>query len=784
MTQQLADDIDIQRKGAWRNRKPAEQVASLRRQFGQQIEKYGYKVEQEADAEGKSGAIHSFDILARKDNGLIAYTVAIDILTTDNHVIGLGQVFAFDDKCYDCGFRHKVIVALPELDPVATRFAQGQRIKALEEKDLKAFLASSPPARQDDEKVPTNIGTMLEIAQSLKRLGYKVEEDVTVIGKSGARYTFEVLATFSDSLVSHKIGIDDITTEELSLSQISLFDSKAYESGIQDKVLLVKGHVSPEASQFAQQQRIKIVRPETQDVNIPSAQNAIEEVLTDEILTEPVSVKSLKRMPEPESLALIPEAMAIRFNAVPIAIKGDTLQVAMANPADIFALEALALQTRMRIEPVAATEKEVRDAIDFNYKGFGQIEEQISRIPAGVDQEDMADLVSATADAPVASALRVIIEEANKARASDIHIEPEEDRLRIRYRIDGTLQDIMSLPLKIHLPLTSRIKIMADMNIADHIRPQDGQFSFNSKGRAIDIRVGIIPTVRGENTVLRLLDKSLAVKDLSKLGFSPGSLASYHNMLKVPFGMILISGPTGAGKTTTLYASINQLDKVTRNIITIEDPVEYRFDKMNQIQINTKAGLTFASGLRSILRLDPDVILVGEIRDAETAQIAIQSALTGHLVLSSIHANDAVGVLFRLLDLGIEPFLVSSAVIGIVAQRMVRRICPDCTTEKKGSLIEQSAYAEQTGENRNKFSYGTGCESCSYTGYQGRIGIFELLPLSENIRMKVLKGGSTAEIRQQAIDEGMVPLLKDGMLKVKEGITTPSEVLRNAYFIE
>jgi len=325
---------------------------------------------------------------------------------------------------------------------------------------------------------------------------------------------------------------------------------------------------------------------------------------------------------------------------------------------------------------------------------------------------------------------------------------------------------------------------MADMNIADHLRPQDGQFSTEAKGRPIDVRVATSPTVHGEMTVLRLLDKSLGIIDLPQLGFSPEALAKYENMLKVPFGMILISGPTGAGKTTTLYASVNKLDTVSRNIVTIEDPVEYRFPSINQIQINPRAGLTFASGLRSILRLDPDIILVGEIRDAETARIAVQSALTGHLVLSSIHANDAIGVVFRLLDLGIEPFLVSSAVIGVVAQRMVRHICPDCCTYQQAPLMEQLAYTKETGEKRTEFLQGTGCELCSHTGYRGRTGLFEVLPISDKIKMQILKGASTAEIRQQAIKEGMVLLIKDGMLKVKAGITTPSEVLRRAYIIE
>jgi general secretion pathway protein E len=333
--------------------------------------------------------------------------------------------------------------------------------------------------------------------------------------------------------------------------------------------------------------------------------------------------------------------------------------------------------------------------------------------------------------------------------------------------------------------LISRIKILANMNIADHHRPQDGQFSVKMRGRQpIDIRVGTIATVYGEMATLRLLDKSRAIKTLPELGFLPESLAKYEEMLKVPYGMILVSGPTGAGKTTTLYASVNCLDYVGRNIITIEDPVEYRFKNINQIQVNPRAGLTFASGLRSILRLDPDVILIGEIRDAETANIAIQSALTGHLVLSSIHANDAVGVIFRLIDLGIEPFLVASALIGVVAQRMVRQTCPDCGQLSEGSLLEKMSYQKEVGEERNEFFCGSGCKSCANTGYQGRTGLFEILQASDEIRMMLLNGTTTAQLRTQTLKEGMIPLIRDGMLKVKADITTPAEVLRNAYSFE
>jgi general secretion pathway protein E len=316
------------------------------------------------------------------------------------------------------------------------------------------------------------------------------------------------------------------------------------------------------------------------------------------------------------------------------------MQVAMADPTDILALEAFSVQSRMRVKPMLANVKEIREAIDFNYKGYGEIEKQISHISISGGALDDKMSFDAAADTPLVQALNLIIDEAVKARASDIHIEPQERRVRVRYRIDGTLQDMMSLPLDIHSALISRVKILANMNIADHNRAQDGHFSTVAKQREIDIRVATSPTVLGEMAVLRLLDKSTATLGLPELGFLSNSLEKFEKMLKVPYGMILVSGPTGAGKTTTLYAAVNDLDTQGRNIVTIEDPAEYRFEEINQIQVNPQAGITFASGLRSILRLDPDVILVGEIRDSETASIAVQAALTGHLLLSSIHAND------------------------------------------------------------------------------------------------------------------------------------------------
>ena len=486
-----------------------------------------------------------------------------------------------------------------------------------------------------------------------------------------------------------------------------------------------------------------------------------------------------------EALQMVPEAIARQYSLVPLEVEGDTLRVAMANPNDIRALEALQTRTRMRVESTAATRDDILDAIDFSYRSTEEIEKQVSGISLPDDEvADEADALRAGADAPVAKTLMLIIDEAVKARASDIHLQPEEDGLRVRYRIDGTLHETITLPLGTAGLLISRIKVLAKMNIADRNRPQDGQMSVIPKNhQEMDIRVATIPNVHGEMAALRLLDKSKAILPLQKLGFLPQNLVAFDEMLKVPYGMILVTGPTGAGKTTTLYAALNSLDRKGRNIITIEDPVEYRFKNINQIQVNPRSGLTFASGLRSILRLDPDVLLVGEMRDAETANIAIQSALTGHLVLSTIHANDAVGVVSRLLDLGIEPFLIASALIGVVAQRMGRRTCPDCVETTEVSVAERMAYAKETGDERSEFPCGAGCKSCAQTGYQGRIGLFEILRISEGIRTMLLSGGSAAELRALALEEGMVPLIQDGMLKVKAGITTPAEVLSNAYTV-
>jgi general secretion pathway protein E len=458
------------------------------------------------------------------------------------------------------------------------------------------------------------------------------------------------------------------------------------------------------------------------------------------------------------------------------------LEVAMDDPTSMIALEALATISQKQIKAVTAGKKEIRDAIDLYYRGNNEIERQITHIniPTGsIDDGILATKIASYT--PVVEALNMIIDAAGQARASDIHLEPEENRFRVRFRIDGELEDVFSLPLNLNRALISRIKVLAAMNIAESRRPQDGQFSTSIKGRPIDVRVSTTPTIYGETAVLRILDKSLALFGLSDLGFLPDALAKYEKMLKIPFGMILISGPTGSGKTTTLYASVNTLDSMKRKIVTVEDPAEYRLKDITQIQVNPQAGVTFATGLRSILRLDPDIIFIGEIRDGETATIAVQAAQTGHLVLSSIHASDTTGVLSRLSDLKIEPFMIASSVVGVVSQRLVRRLCPHCQHNIEAPLPEQIAYEEEMGEKRTKFLYGIGCKKCSYTGYLGRIGIYEVLMMSNTMKIMVHHQATSDEMRNQALKEGMVTMLNDGMQKVKLGITTPTEVVRAAY---
>jgi general secretion pathway protein E len=485
---------------------------------------------------------------------------------------------------------------------------------------------------------------------------------------------------------------------------------------------------------------------------------------------------------QPDALSIVPESIAKKHNIIPLAIVDNALQVGIARENDILALQELSAVVKMRIETIKLNADDIRAAIDRSYRAYQGIEGQFSNVTVGPALQDTV-LAEDISSAPAVRALDMILNEAVKVRASDVHFEPEVDGVRVRYRIDGVLHDAVSLPKGALASLLSRMKIMANMNIADH-QPQDGQFTAKVRNRDVDVRVATLSTIYGEMGTLRILDKSFAARSLDQLGFSPDTLQQYQTMLKSPLGMILISGPTGSGKTTTQYASINTMDSTERNIITIEDPVEYRFKHINQIQINPRAGLTFARGLRSIMRHDPDVIMVGEIRDSDTAEIGCQSALTGQLVLSSVHANDAVGSIFRMLDLGIGRYLLAATLIGVVSQRMVRRICSHCDHMTEAPPEAEAAYNKEMGENKSRFLYGKGCNACNNTGYLERIAVFEIMVINKEIRAALTSGAGSDLIRATADSSGMVPMWRDAMLKVQMGITTPSEVLRNVFYVE
>ena len=490
---------------------------------------------------------------------------------------------------------------------------------------------------------------------------------------------------------------------------------------------------------------------------------------------------------EETATELLQEWVCHKYGVIPLSVNDGALLVAMEDPTDIQTIDDLSSISKRRIEAALAFARDIHEAIDRNYRIGGEVASQLLKVTSTSDSDAESGAseaaAEAIAEAPVVRAVDLLIRQAARDRASDIHIMPQEGELRVRFRIDGMLHEGMSLPMSVHSALVSRIKIIAGMNIAENRRPQDGQIVIRDGTRELDIRVATAPTVNGEMVVMRILDKTFAFRALNEMGFLPESLASYLELLKLPYGMILVSGPTGAGKTTTLYGSVNQLDNKGSNIVTIEDPVEYRFANINQMQVNVQAGMTFAMGLRATMRLDPNVILVGEIRDTETAKVAIQAALTGHLVLSSVHANDTSGVIFRLVDLGVEAFLMASAVAGVVAQRMVRRICPNCAAPGPVTAEERLAYEKEMNEERDTFLSSKGCNYCAQTGYLGRTGIYEVMMVSEPIRRMILAGANSDDVRAQAIEEGMLTLWRDGMTKVKMGLTTPHEIIRNVFTI-
>ncbi len=534
------------------------------------------------------------------------------------------------------------------------------------------------------------------------------------------------------------------------------------------------------------------------------------------------SVKISKMEINPNVIKLVPSSISKKYFIIPINRVGPKLTLAMADPSNIVVIDEIKFMTGFNVEPVVASETEIIDAVKKYYGGGGNVaglgtvsfqstdfdldDEKVSVSTEGimldedvVDVDDFDKLVHGAVDnvevvdtqlnpdesidmeGPIIKIVNGILIKAIKLGASDIHFEPYERTFRVRYRIDGVLRRDMALPIQIKNAMTSRLKIMAKLDIAEKRLPQDGRIKLRmGKGREMDFRVSCIPVLYGEKVVLRLLDKSALQLDMAKLGFEESSLADLKAAIHRPVGMILVTGPTGSGKTTTLYSALSELNKETENIITAEDPIEYNFMGINQVQMHEEIGLTFASSLRSFLRQDPDIIMVGEIRDFETAQIAVQAALTGHLVLSTVHTNDAPGTITRLIDMGIEPFLISSAVILILAQRLIRKICMECREPVKVHpqlLIDLGIPADEV----KSFPVykGKGCSICNNTGYKGRVGLYEVMPMREEVKELILSRASTSETKKEAIRLGMKTLRQSGIAKIKEGVTTIEEVLRS-----
>jgi type IV pilus assembly protein PilB len=489
----------------------------------------------------------------------------------------------------------------------------------------------------------------------------------------------------------------------------------------------------------------------------------------------------------PEIIEIIPKTVALFYQAVPISKIGKLLTVAMADPLNIFAIDDIKIVTGYNIQPVISNFKDVQQTIENYYAPPStEIQEIVKEVPISeveIEREEeinLSELIEQTDKAPVIRIVNLILYQGIKNKASDIHLEPYEHQLRLRYRIDGILFENPPPPKHMHAAIVSRIKILSKLDIAERRTPQDGRFRIRIEGKDVDFRVSILPTSFGEKVVMRILDKGSLSMDLSKLGLSGRSSEIFKHSIKAPYGMILITGPTGSGKTTTLYSALSTINEPGVNIITIEDPVEYQFPGINQIAVRPEVGLTFASGLRSILRQDPDVIMVGEIRDVETAEIAIQSALTGHLVFSTLHTNDAAGSITRLIDMGIEPFLLSSSLLMVVAQRLVRKICPTCKkpVEVPLSVLERLGFKSGK-DNIPVFYKGVGCKQCKNIGYSGRLGLYEVLEVNKNVRDLIIQRVTADEIKEQALKDGMQTLRESGLEKAREGFESNSERLKN-----
>jgi type IV pilus assembly protein PilB len=497
---------------------------------------------------------------------------------------------------------------------------------------------------------------------------------------------------------------------------------------------------------------------------------------------------------DPAIVKFIPYDVAYKYQIFPISKNGASFTLAMADPSNVFAIDDIKFMTGYNVKPVVASETSIKEAIAKYYQQQASpsdalqdvmdsmsdfADEGLDLVRETEDDIDISALKNAVEEAPVVKLVNLILGEAISRGASDIHLEPYEKQLRVRYRIDGVLYDVMQPPNKLKAALSSRIKIMSELDIAERRLPQDGRIKLRVKDKGIDLRVSTLPTLFGEKIVMRILDKSSLSLELTKLGFEEAALKDFNEAIHLPYGMVLVTGPTGSGKTTTLYSALSTVNNIDVNIMTAEDPVEYNLLGINQVHVREEIGLTFAAALRSFLRQDPDIIMVGEIRDFETAEIAVKAALTGHLVLSTLHTNDAPSTISRLLNMGIEPFLVSASVLLILAQRLCRKVCEQCKTEEhvpESALLDVGFSKDEI--NTFKCYKGKGCSACSGTGYKGRIALYEVMPVKDEIKEMILKGGSVTEIKRLAIKLGMKTLRMSGLTKIKEGVTSIEEVLR------
>ncbi|MBD7967688.1 GspE/PulE family protein [Paenibacillus gallinarum] len=479
---------------------------------------------------------------------------------------------------------------------------------------------------------------------------------------------------------------------------------------------------------------------------------------------------------DPAITQIIPESMAKRHQVLPFMKEGGKLMVAMVDPLDYFAIEDLRMTTGFRIEPAISTRDDLQRAIARHYGLRDSMSQMMVELPT---QEEFQETEITDEASPIVRLVNQMIQQAVQLKASDIHMDPSEDYLAIRYRIDGTLRTERQVPKQMQGYITARIKIMAELNIAERRLPQDGRMKIQLDYRMIDIRVSTLPTMHGEKIVLRLLDQSSGVESLDQLGFSEKNSELFRQMIERPYGILLITGPTGSGKTTTLYSALNHLNKEDVNIITIEDPVEYQLEGINQVNVNSGVGLTFAAGLRSILRQDPNVVMVGEIRDTETAEIAVRASLTGHLVLSTLHTNDAISTIMRLRDMGTEPYLIASSLLGVVAQRLVRKICTECK-EVYVPSVQESIILQNHGIKTGQLYAGKGCGYCNNTGYRGRVAIHEVLKIDDALASLIASSASVEEVRYMAQQKGLVHLMTDGLMKVGSGITTIQEIMRES----